>query len=172
MTPERVIGRDGDLPWHLPEDLKFFKRTTSGHPIVMGRKTFDSIGKPLPKRQNIVLTRDTGWTTPEFAVHHATAQLPTCSLDTDPAAPDLAALTAIHNPHQIQHIDLQDPHVFIIGGAQVYRLFLPLLDDLLVSRLDASHHGDTKFPEFESLFPSFTVLERHDAFEVRHYTRE
>ena len=61
MTPERVIGRAGDLPWHLPEDLKFFKRTTSGHPIVMGRKTYESIGKPLPKRQNIVLTRDENW---------------------------------------------------------------------------------------------------------------
>ena len=58
MTPERVIGRDGDLPWRLPEDLKFFRKTTTGHAIVMGRKTYDSIGKPLSKRRNIVLTRD------------------------------------------------------------------------------------------------------------------
>ena len=61
MTPERIIGKDNDLPWHLPEDLKLFKKTTSGHPIVMGRKTWDSIGRPLPKRQNIVLTRNADW---------------------------------------------------------------------------------------------------------------
>jgi dihydrofolate reductase len=61
MTPEHIIGKGGDLPWNLPDDLKFFKEHTSGHPIVMGRKTFDSIGRPLPKRQNIVLTRDPEW---------------------------------------------------------------------------------------------------------------
>ena len=172
MTPERVIGRDGDLPWRLPEDLQFFKRTTSGHPIVMGRKTYDSIGHPLPKRQNIVLTRDTEWAPVHVAVHHASEALPTRALPDDADAPEFPPLTAIHNPHQIQHIDLQDPHVFIIGGAQVYRLFLPLLDDLLVSHVHASHPGDTKFPEFEALFPAFTVLEEHEAFEVRHYTRD
>ncbi|RYD45633.1 MAG: dihydrofolate reductase, partial [Verrucomicrobiaceae bacterium] len=61
MTPDRIIGKNGGLPWHLPEDLAFFKRTTSGHPIVMGRKTYESIGRPLPKRRNIVLTRDRQW---------------------------------------------------------------------------------------------------------------
>ena len=70
MTPERVIGRDNRLPWHLPEDLRFFKRATSGHPVVMGRKTFDSIGKPLPARQNIVLTRDHAWSTEGVEVIH------------------------------------------------------------------------------------------------------
>src|SRR5687767_12568304 len=68
MTPEHVIGRNGTLPWHLPEDLAFFKRTTSGYPIVMGRKTYESIGRPLPKRRNIVLTRDPAWSAPGVEV--------------------------------------------------------------------------------------------------------
>jgi len=171
MTPERIIGRGGDLPWHLPEDLKFFKRTTSGHPIVMGRKTYDSIGRPLPRRQNIVLTRDRSWTTPDLPVHHARETIPTMAIKQGSPPAEFPPLTAIHAPHQIHHLDLLDPHVFIIGGAQVYHLFLPLLDDLLVSRLHDSHEGDSRFPEFETLFPAFTVLEQHDAFEVRHYTR-
>lgn len=172
MTPERVIGRGGDLPWHLPGDLKFFKRTTSGHPIVMGRKTYDSIGRPLPNRQNIVLTRDTGWSVEGRDVLHATTDQPTSIIGDTPTTPAFPPLTAIHSPHQIQHINLQDPHVFIIGGAQVYRLFLPLLDDLLVSHVYKPHHGDTRFPEFDTLFPRFTILEQHDDFEVRRYTRE
>ncbi|NNC89319.1 MAG: dihydrofolate reductase [Akkermansiaceae bacterium] len=145
MTPDRIIGRDGGLPWHLPGDLKFFKRTTSGHPIVMGRKTYDSIGRPLPKRQNIVLTRDRDWSAEGIEV--------------------------IHDPGDLSSLDLLDPHVFIIGGAQVYELFLPRLDDLLVTRVHEAHPGDTRFPEFESRFPRCEVLETHDAFEVRHYTR-
>ena len=171
MTPERVIGRDGDLPWHLPEDLKFFKRTTSGHPIVMGRKTYDSIGRPLPKRQNIVLTRDTAWSPEDIAAHHATSELPTQAIAGSAEPPAFPPLTALHNPHQIQHLDLQDPHVYVIGGAQVYRLFFPLLDDLLVSFIHESHPGDTRFPRFDHLFPHYTVLEEHEKFEVRHYTR-
>ena len=64
MDPNRLIGRDGSLPWHLPEDLAFFKKTTLGHQVLMGRKTFESIGRPLPKRRNIVLTRDRSWSHP------------------------------------------------------------------------------------------------------------
>ena len=145
MTPDRIIGRDGDLPWRLPEDLKFFKRTTSGHPIVMGRKTYDSIGRPLPKRQNIVLTRDPEWSADGVDVIH--------SLD------DLATL------------DLQDPHVFIIGGAQIYATFLDQLDELLVSWVYENHEGDTRFPGFDTQFGQYEIVEQHDAFEIRHYTR-
>jgi dihydrofolate reductase len=145
MTPDRIIGRDGDLPWRLPEDLKFFKRTTSGHPIVMGRKTYDSIGKPLPKRQNIVLTRDPKW-----------------SAD---------GVDVIHSPAELTTLDLQDPHVFIIGGAQIYATFLDQLDELLVSWVYENHEGDTLFPEFESQFGQYKIVEHYDAFEVRRYTR-
>lgn len=145
MTPERIIGRDGTLPWHLPADLAFFKRTTAGHAIVMGRKTFDSIGRPLPKRRNIVLTRDPNWLAPGVEVIH------------DPA--DLAKLPGLAG------------RVFIIGGAEVYQVFLPLLDDLLVSHLQESHPGDTRFPEFESSFPGFEILETHPGFQVRRWFR-
>ena len=142
MTPERVIGRDGTLPWHLPEDLAFFKRTTSGHPIVMGRKTYESIGRPLPKRRNIVLTRDPAW--------------------------QAAGVEVIHSPDQLPEFD---GPVFIIGGAEIYAAFLDKLDELLVSRVHESHPGDTRFPEFEHLFAAPVVVESHDAFQVLRYTR-
>lgn len=145
MTPDRIIGRGGDLPWHLPEDLAFFKRTTSGHPIVMGRKTYESIGRPLPKRQNIVLTRDRTWSA--------------------------EGIDVIHDPADLQSLDLQDPHIFIIGGAQIYAAFLDLLDDLLVSHVLETHPGDTTFPPFTHLFPHHEVLESHDHFEVRRWSR-
>jgi dihydrofolate reductase len=142
MTPDRVIGRDGTLPWHLPDDLAFFKRTTSGHPIVMGRKTYESIGRPLPKRRNIVLTRDPAWQAPGVEV--------------------------IHSPDQLPQVD---GPVFIIGGAEIYAAFLDKLDELLVSRVHAPHSGDTRFPEFEQHFPNSEVVETHDAFQVFRYSR-
>ncbi len=145
MTPERVIGRDGQLPWHLPEDLAFFKRTTRGHPIVMGRKTYESIGRPLPRRRNIVLTRDANWSVSGVEVIHSPA--------------DLARLPGIQG------------QVFIIGGSEIYSAFFPLLDDLLVSHVFASHEGDTVLPEFENSFPHSDVVEIHANFEVRRHSR-
>lgn len=145
MTPERVIGREGALPWHLPEDLAFFKRTTSGHPIVMGRKTYESIGRPLPKRRNIVLTRDRKWSAEGVEVIHEPADLV--------KLPDLGG------------------QVFIIGGSEIYTVFLPELDDLLVSHIFVNHAGDTLLPEFESKFPESEVVETHPTFEVRRHFR-
>ena len=145
MTPDRVIGRGGTLPWHLPEDLAFFKRTTSGHPIVMGRKTFESIGRPLPKRRNIVLTRDMSWTAPGVEV--------------------------IHCPEDLCILPGLEGQVFIIGGSEIYTAFMPQLDDLLVSHVHAAYEGDTKFPEFEGEFPMCELMESHEAFEVRRWSR-
>ena len=145
MTPERVIGRAGSLPWHLPEDLAFFKRTTSGHPVVMGRKTFESLGRPLPKRRNIVLTRDPNWSA--------------------------AGVEVIHAPADLAHLPGLDGRVFIIGGAEIYQAFLTRLDDLLVSHVFERHAGDTRLPEFETHFPCSEVLENHPAFEVRRWWR-
>ncbi|MBT8037264.1 MAG: dihydrofolate reductase [Verrucomicrobiae bacterium] len=145
MTQDRVIGKDGGLPWHLPEDLKLFKRHTTGHPIVMGRKTWDSIGFPLPNRQSIVLTRDTSWTAD--------------------------GATVIHHPDDLQNIPLIDPQVYIIGGAQVYDLFMPELDDILVSHVYEKYPGDTCFPEFESEFPHVTTEESYATFELRRYRK-
>ena len=146
MTPDRVIGRAGTLPWHLPEDLAFFKRTTSGHPIVMGRKTYESIGRPLPKRRNIVLTRDRTWTAEGVEV--------------------------IHRPDDLEKLPGLEGDVFIIGGAEIYSAFMPRLDDLLVSHVFEAHEGDTWFPGFEEDFPESEVMETHDAFEVRRYRRK
>jgi dihydrofolate reductase len=143
MTPDRIIGRNGTLPWHLPEDLAFFKRTTSGHPIVMGRKTFESIGRPLPKRRNIVLTRDRAWSAPGVEIIHSPEELL--------ALPDLGEI------------------VFLIGGAEIYAAFLDRTDELLVSHVFEAYPGDTRFPEFESRFPNQQVVETHTTFEVRRH---
>lgn len=143
MTSERVIGRAGTLPWHLPEDLAYFKRTTSGHPIVMGRKTYESIGRPLPKRRNIVLTRDPTWLAEGVEV--------------------------IHRPDELAGLPGMDGQVFIIGGAEIYTAFMPLLADLLVSHVFENHAGDTWLPEFEAEFPRSEVLETHATFEVRRH---
>lgn len=145
MTPERVIGKGGDLPWHLPEDLKFFKRTTSGYPIVMGRKTYESIGRPLPKRRNIVLTRDRNWSAEGVEV--------------------------IHAPEQLESLEGLDQRVFVIGGSEIYAAFLPHLDELLVSHLHRSHEGDTRFPPFEDQFPNSEVVEEFEDFVVRRWTK-
>ena len=148
MTPDRLIGKENGLPWRLPEDLKMFKRTTAGHPVVMGRKTWDSLGKykPLPGRQNIVITRDKGW------------------------AEDGAEV--IFSAEELQHLDLQDEHVFLIGGAQIYELFLPLLDELIVSHVYQHYEGDAYFPEFSEHFSEYEVLESYEEFEVRRYMRK
>ena len=145
MTPDRVIGRGGKLPWHLPEDLAFFKRTTLGKPVVMGRKTFESIGRPLPKRRNIVLTRDESWSAPGVEV--------------------------IHRPGGLRDLPELDGQVFIIGGSEIYAAYLPELDDLLVSHVYERHEGDTRLPEFERDFPENELLERHADFEVRRHFR-
>jgi dihydrofolate reductase len=146
MTTDRIIGRDGKLPWHLPGDLAFFKRTTSGHPIVMGRKTFESIGRPLPNRRNIVLTRDTKWSAPGTEV--------------------------INSPEELAKLPEINGTVYIIGGAEIYRTFLPQTDEILVTHVLESHEGDTCLPRFEDDFSHSTLLETHPQFEVRRWTRK
>lgn len=145
MTPSRVIGRDGSLPWHLPEDLAFFKRTTSGHPVIMGRKTLESIGRPLPKRRNIVFTRDPDWSVPGVEI-----------------VGRIGDLDQILNGAE---------RAYVIGGAQIYAALMDRIDELLVSRIHHEYPGDTRFPPFENLFPSHELVERHDGFEVRRYIR-
>ncbi|MGJ8642624.1 MAG: dihydrofolate reductase [Luteolibacter sp.] len=142
MDPNRVIGCDGKLPWHLPEDLAFFKKTTTGHPILMGRKTFESIGRPLPKRKNIVLTRDKSWS------HEG--------------------VEVIHSPDAISQMD---GRIFIIGGAEIYTALSPLIDEWLVSHVHSSYDGDTYLAPFEIDFPEGETLEGHENFTVKRYLR-
>ena len=146
MTPDRIIGSGGTLPWHLPADLAFFKRTTTGHPIVMGRKTYESIGRPLPNRRNIVLTRSSGWTTPGVEVIHAPSELA-----------DLPGL---------------DGTVFIIGGAEIYQAFLPETEELLVTHVLHPYPGDTVFPEFQGNFILSESLESNGEFTIRRWVRK
>ncbi len=129
QAQNRVIGRDNKLPWYLPGDLKYFKQATMGKPIIMGRKTFDSIGKPLPGRLNIVVTRDLDYQQEGAKVVH--------SLD---EAIDLAESQAM--------IDGSD-EAMIIGGEQIYSQALPLAKRLYVTQVHAEVEGDAYFPEFK-----------------------
>jgi dihydrofolate reductase len=123
LARNRVIGASNRLPWHLPEDLQRFKRLTMGAPVIMGRKTHESIGRALPGRRNIVVTRR-----------------PRASWDGCEVAGSLdAALAAAGDA----------PEVFLIGGAELYRLALPRADRLYLTLIDAEYPGDTLFPEFD-----------------------
>lgn len=128
----RCIGINNALPWHLPEDLKFFKRVTMGKPIIMGRKTFESIGKPLPGRTNIVITNNGG------------------RLKSVPAYEGIKVANsldeAIKTAEAIALIDSKD-EVMVIGGAGIYHLCLPRADRLYYTRVHANVHGDAFFPE-------------------------
>ena len=123
MTADRVIGADGQIPWYLPADLQYFKRTTMGHPVIMGRKCFESIGRPLPKRTNIVLTRNAFYAASGVQVVH----------DADEA---LAAAQATGAEQ-----------AFVIGGADIYRLFWPQTTRLYMTAVHAKIPGDVYFPE-------------------------
>jgi dihydrofolate reductase len=122
-----VIGNKGALPWHLPADLKHFKAITVGKPVVMGRKTFDSIGKPLPGRHNIVLTRQPGWQADGVTV-----------------VPNLAEAVAAAG------LDLRiRGNIMIIGGAEIYALALPVATRIELTEVDAEPEGDTIMPPFD-----------------------
>lgn len=128
MAENRCIGIENRLPWHLPEDLKFFKRTTLGKPIIMGRKTFDSIGKPLPGRANIVITRDGAWQRDGVIV-----------VNTLEAAIGAAEKACAQDAAE---------EAVIIGGEQIYRLALSVVNRLYITRVKATVEGDAFFPEF------------------------
>ena len=122
-----VIGKDNALPWHLPEDLRYFKRVTMGKPIVMGRKTFESIGRPLPGRTNIVITRDRDWVADGVKVAH--------SLD--------EAITLAADVGLIDGVE----ELMVIGGAEIYAAALPQADRLYLTQVDAEVEGDAWLPE-------------------------
>ncbi len=133
-----VIGRDNALPWHLPDDLKWFKNLTTGHTIIMGRKTFESIGKPLPNRRTIVLTSQ-----PDLVAGV-------------PAAPDLPSALELARDER---------EVFVIGGAAVYRAALPLAHRLYLTRVHSSVAGDVMFPELDRDKWRQVSMEKHPADE-------
>jgi dihydrofolate reductase len=120
-----VIGRDNQLPWHLPLDLQYFKAMTLNHAILMGRKTFDSIGKPLPKRRNMVITRDLTWQHEGCEVFHSIAEaLADCS---------------------------QDEKVFVIGGEEIFNLAFPLATHLYLTEIKQNFSGNVFFPVYDKV---------------------
>jgi len=124
MARNRVIGADGRIPWHLPNELQLFKRVTMGHHIIMGRKTFDSIGRLLPGRTTVIVTRQKDYAAPGAKVAH--------SLD------EAVALCT------------GDDEIFVIGGGELYRAALPLADRVYLTVVDAEPAGDTRMPELEA----------------------
>ena len=145
LGSNRVIGRDGEMPWHLSEDLKHFKRTTMGHPIVMGRKTFESIGRVLPGRRTIVITRQQGWSHPGVETAHSL-----------PEALSLAG---------------PGDEVFIVGGGEVYAEAMPFAQRMVLTEVDESPEGDTWFPEWSPKQWREVAREPHEGFEIATYER-
>jgi dihydrofolate reductase len=147
MAKNRVIGNNGKIPWYIPEDFKHFKDTTSGHPIIMGRKTFESIGRILPWRENIVLTRG------DFSFE---------------------GLTVIHSIDTLDNY-LQDNKVekaFICWGSQIYEEFFRLgkTDEVILSVVDMTPDGDAAFPYFEEEFTKVSE-DKREGFTIEHWKK-
>lgn len=141
MSLNRVIGCGNRIPWHLPEDFRWFKRTTTGHVLVMGRRTFESIGTPLPGRETLVLSR-TGFTSPGVRV-----------------VPSLEAIPRFEDGRE----------VFICGGAEVYAQALPLCSDVYLTLVRRTVEGDVSFPPFEDRFRLVERIREGSDFDIGHW---
>lgn len=155
MSRNRVIGKDNDLPWYLSDDLKFFKKKTLGHHIIMGRNSFEAIGRPLPKRTNVILTRNPYYVVSQCLIAHTVEE----------------ALSLAYNNGEEE--------AFIIGGEAVFRTALPLLDKIYMTYIDEDIEGDTYFPEFDESewelisTQNFNADEKNDYdFEIRELRRK
>ncbi|HLB76163.1 MAG TPA: dihydrofolate reductase [Candidatus Dormibacteraeota bacterium] len=144
MAENRVIGRDGGLPWHLLEDLKRFKRLTLDHTVIMGRKTFEEIKRPLTNRRNVVISRNPGFTPSGVTVV--------------PTLEEALALGATEN------------EVFVIGGGEIFRLALPRADRLYLTVIHANVEGDTRFPPFDLGAWALEEEEHHSADPKQQYS--
>jgi dihydrofolate reductase len=124
MDEAKAIGKNNQLPWHLPEDLKFFKQITMGHPIAMGRKTFESIGRPLPGRENIIITRNDAYKREGCTVFYSVADF-------------------------IAYCQQKAEEVFVIGGAEIFQETFSYAERLYITHIHHEFSGDTFFPEFD-----------------------
>lgn len=145
MAENRVIGSHGRIPWHLPGDFAWFKKVTLGSILLMGRKTFESIGRPLPGRRTIVVSR-AGFEAPGVRV--------------------VAGLDEL-----VRLLEAETGRIFLCGGGELYRQWLPLCSDLFITHVKAVHPGDAVFPEFESQFAVLSDVFETDQFRVTHYLR-
>jgi len=143
MSLNRVIGKDGKIPWHIPEDFQWFKKATTGQAVLMGRKTYESLGRPLPNRRNLVVTR----------------------------AKDLGEGIEIVPSLETFRPEDYACDVWVIGGAEIYRQMLGKCDDLYLSIIPRVVEGDTFFPEFEDDFELVETILKRPEFEVRRYRR-
>ncbi|MDR1432855.1 MAG: dihydrofolate reductase [Puniceicoccales bacterium] len=144
MAENRIIGSGNSMPWKIPEELSFFHRTTQNASVLMGRKTFESIGHPLHNRRNIVVTRDPSWS-------HA-------------------GVTAIGNFYQLLELGIGDT-LWVCGGGSIYDALLPACGELYLSIVCGKFEGDAKFPEFDHLFTLDKTILTCPRFRVEHYRR-
>ncbi|BCN23118.1 type 3 dihydrofolate reductase [Vibrio alfacsensis] len=142
MADNRIIGKDNQMPWHLPADFAWFKRSTMGKPVVMGRKTYDSIGRPLPGRLNIVISRD--------------------------ASLSIEGVTTVTSIEQALEAAGSVEEVMIIGGGAIYAACLPMANKLYVTHIEAEVEGDTQFPRWSNDFKE-TYSEAYQADEKNAY---
>ncbi len=140
-----IIGAGNEMPWHLPQDFAYFKRTTMGHTLVMGRKTFDSIGRVLPGRRTIVVTRQMGWRHPDVETAHS-----------------LTAALALAGP---------SGELFVCGGGEIYAAAMPLAGRLLITEVDQSPSGDVRFPAIDMEVWRETSRETHEGLAFVAYER-
>jgi dihydrofolate reductase len=143
MSENRVIGNQGDIPWHLPEDFKWFKKTTMDAILVMGRKTYQSIGRPLPGRQTFVLSR-----TPR-------------------------EIPGVHSFSNLKMLDQMetDKTIWIAGGGEIYAQMLPRCSELYLTRVHREVEGDAYFPEFENHFELAEEIEKNSDFTIERWVR-
>ncbi|MCY9376450.1 dihydrofolate reductase DfrA [Bacillus sp. T17B1] len=146
MDANRLIGKDNDLPWHLPNDLAYFKKVTSGHSIIMGRKTYESIGRPLPNRKNIVVTSAPA------------SEFPGC--------------TVVSSLRDVLDICSGSGECFVIGGAQLYTALFPYADRLYMTKIHHEFEGDRHFPEFDEINWKLVSSERGIKDEKNPYDYE
>ncbi|NIY87545.1 type 3 dihydrofolate reductase [Vibrio campbellii] len=142
MADNRIIGKDNQMPWHLPADFAWFKRCTMGKPVVMGRKTYESIGRPLPGRLNIVISRD--------------------------ASLSIEGVTTVTSIEQALEVAGEVEEVMIIGGGAIYAACLPMANKLYVTHIEAEIEGDTQFPDWGNEFKE-TYSEAYQADEKNAY---
>lgn len=147
-----VIGRNNQLPWHLPQDLKYFKAVTFGKPVIMGRKTYESIGRPLPGRTNIVITRNAQWSAVEGVI-----------------VVDSVAMALIEAQKVLDKASPSVDEAMVIGGAEIYRLTLEVADKVYLTRINKDVEGDAWFPFLdESLWSLDSSVAGDAGADVQH----
>jgi dihydrofolate reductase len=152
MGPDRVIGCRGSLPWHFSEDLHFFKNITDGGKLIMGRKTYESIGKPLPNRVTYILTNNPKMTWTSTGMNSA-------------------YISGKQLEEWVKDHPANMKDAWLCGGAAIYKQFLPFCTEIYVTHIADAYEGDTYMPDFESLFPNPSIVLETKEFIVARYTK-